>query len=226
MMRTVSPVFASFCSSCAFRRLVRRTILPYTGCCTRRSIETTTVFSILSLTTRPTRVLRDARLTAEPSCCCVSAILPYVLLLARVAPDFFRRMRRVFAPPALGSDADVPASAIPMIFSRSTVLSRAMSFLITRRRSGSSRVSVPARNLRRNLSSSSSAIRVLISASLSSRISLLLSISVRLLTSDESRLHSQLRARQRHCLFGNLRRHTLELEHHTARLHHRHPAFR
>jgi hypothetical protein len=61
MMRTVSPCFAEFSSSCAFRRVVRVTILPYTGCGTRRSIATTTVFCILSLTTTPTRVLRDAR---------------------------------------------------------------------------------------------------------------------------------------------------------------------
>jgi para-aminobenzoate synthetase len=35
--------------------------LPYTGCGTRRSTATTTVFCILSLTTTPTRVLRDPR---------------------------------------------------------------------------------------------------------------------------------------------------------------------
>src|SRR5262245_11026999 len=63
-MRTVSPVFAEFASSCAFTFFVRVTILPYTGCGTRRSIATTTVFCILSPTTRPTRVLRVARLGA------------------------------------------------------------------------------------------------------------------------------------------------------------------
>src|SRR5215467_4079036 len=63
-MRTVSPVFAEFASSCAFTFFVRVTILPYTGCATRRSIATTTVFCILSPTTRPTRVLRVARLWA------------------------------------------------------------------------------------------------------------------------------------------------------------------
>src|SRR5690242_9372839 len=60
-MRTVSPTFAEFSSSWAFRRLVRVTILPYTGCGTRRSIATTTVFCILSLTTRPVRVFRAFR---------------------------------------------------------------------------------------------------------------------------------------------------------------------
>src|SRR3954471_11611771 len=77
-IRTVSPTFAEFSSSWAFRRFVRVTILPYTGCGTRRSIATTTVFSILSLTTRPVRVLRDARScaaeAAEPFACVVSAI--------------------------------------------------------------------------------------------------------------------------------------------------------
>src|SRR4029079_15325575 len=61
MIRTVSPAFAEFSSSCAFSRVVRVTIFPYTGCGTRRSMATTTVFSILSLTTRPVRVFRVPR---------------------------------------------------------------------------------------------------------------------------------------------------------------------
>src|SRR6185312_8194916 len=73
-MRTVSPVFAEFSSSCAFTRFVRVTILPYTGCGTRRSIATTTVFCILSLTTRPVRVLRVPRSCAAFVVCVVSAI--------------------------------------------------------------------------------------------------------------------------------------------------------
>src|SRR3954470_10221629 len=80
-MRTVSPALAWFSSSCAFRRVVRVIILPYTGCGTRRSIATTTVFCILSLTTRPVRVLREPRFTslsaadpAAPFVCVVSAI--------------------------------------------------------------------------------------------------------------------------------------------------------
>src|SRR5947209_16210266 len=76
MMRTVSPVLAWFSSSCAFSFLVRRTILPYTGCCTLRSIETTTVFCILSLTTIPTRVLRELRCVVALSFLCTSAIKP------------------------------------------------------------------------------------------------------------------------------------------------------
>src|SRR6476646_803601 len=64
MIRTVSPVFAEFSSSCAFTRLVRVTIFPYTGCGTRRSIATTTVFCILSLTTIPVRVFRAFRSVA------------------------------------------------------------------------------------------------------------------------------------------------------------------
>src|SRR5687767_2832244 len=112
-----------------------------------------------------------------------------------------------------------------MIFSRSTVLSRAMSLRITRRRSGSSSVSVPARNLRRNLSSSSSAMRVRISASPISRMSLL-SIGVSLLSGHELRLHPELRGCQRKRLPRDLGRYTLELEHHASGLHHCDPAFR
>src|SRR5439155_6716089 len=63
-MRTRSPVLAEFSSSCAFTCVVRVIILPYTGCGTRRSIATTTVFCILSLTTRPTRVFRVERVVA------------------------------------------------------------------------------------------------------------------------------------------------------------------
>src|SRR5690606_13734808 len=59
--------------------------LPYSGCATRRSTATTTVFDILSLTTRPTRVLRRPR-----SCSwfwsCVSAIVQLPLTQDRAHP--------------------------------------------------------------------------------------------------------------------------------------------
>src|SRR3954453_18110711 len=112
-----------------------------------------------------------------------------------------------------------------MIFSFSTVLSRATSLRITRSLRGSSRVSVPARNLRRNLSSSRSAIRALMSPSFNSRISLL-SICVRLLTSDKLGFHAELGAGKCHCLLCDLGRHALELEHHATRLHDSYPSFR
>src|SRR3569833_2586132 len=78
VIRTVSPVFAEFSSSCAFTRFVRVTILPYTGCGTQHSIATTTVFCILSLTTRPVRVFRVPRSVAF--CSNVSAIGLFRLL--------------------------------------------------------------------------------------------------------------------------------------------------
>src|SRR5579872_1903747 len=61
MMRTVSPVFASFVSSCALNFTDLRTILPYTGCGTRVSETTTIVLSILSETTRPCLTRRLCR---------------------------------------------------------------------------------------------------------------------------------------------------------------------
>src|SRR3712207_2374948 len=67
MIRTRSPTFAAFSSSCALNLVVRVTILPYTGCGTRRSTATTTVFCILSLTTTPTRVFRDPRAAPPPA---------------------------------------------------------------------------------------------------------------------------------------------------------------
>src|SRR5207245_10871287 len=52
-IRTWSPVWHSFFSSCALSRVMRRMTLPYLAWCVRRFTTTTTVFSILSLTTSP-----------------------------------------------------------------------------------------------------------------------------------------------------------------------------
>src|SRR5690242_19924179 len=141
-MRTVSPTFAEFSSSWAFRRFVRVTILPYTGCGTRRSIATTTVFSILSLTTRPVRVFRAFR-----------ASVCSLVISAMVIHSGAQR--------ALSSSR-----------SRRMVLSRAMSLRIPRSRRGSSSGSVALRKLRRKRSSSSSEIRAFMSSTDSSRMSL------------------------------------------------------
>src|SRR4051794_29751343 len=78
MMRTRSPIPHWFCSSCAFSLLVRRSTLPYSACLTRSSTDTTTVLSILSLTTRPSRVLRRLRVS---SIALVSVTLPASLML-------------------------------------------------------------------------------------------------------------------------------------------------
>src|SRR5262249_29229566 len=58
---TRSPIPQAFAPSCALYFLVRRMTLPYLGCLTRSSTSTTTVLSILSLTTRPSRTLRYPR---------------------------------------------------------------------------------------------------------------------------------------------------------------------
>src|SRR4029078_7073120 len=113
------------------------------------------------------------------------------------------------------------ASAMPITFSRSTVLRRATSLRITRKRSGSSSVRVPDARRRLNLSLSSSAMRELMSASLISRMSLA-SIRMRLLTFHELRLPSDFGGGQCHRLASDLRRHALQLEHHPARLHYCH----
>src|SRR3954447_18921846 len=57
-MRTVSPIFASFCSSWAANLVVARMTRLYRRWRVRRSTDTPIVLSILSLTTRPTLVLR------------------------------------------------------------------------------------------------------------------------------------------------------------------------
>src|SRR5690606_9908966 len=70
MIRTTSPVRHEFCSSWALNFLVRRMVRLYLGCMTVRSTATTTVLSILSETTVPTRVLRTPRwdsVTDDPS---------------------------------------------------------------------------------------------------------------------------------------------------------------
>src|SRR5262245_36522523 len=59
--RTKSPTVASFCSSWAASLLARATVFLYRGCRTRRSIRTSTVLSILSDTTTPTRTFRRPR---------------------------------------------------------------------------------------------------------------------------------------------------------------------
>src|SRR5436190_1540510 len=66
--------------------------------------------------------------------------------------------------------------------------------------------------------------RVRMSASLNSRMSLL-SISVRLLSGDELRLHAELRCSERHCLARDFRSDSLELEHHSTWLHDSNPSF-
>src|SRR6266536_86688 len=58
--RTRSPTLA-FCSSWALSLVVRLIVLPYKRCWRRSSTSTTTVFSILSETTTPVRVLRFPR---------------------------------------------------------------------------------------------------------------------------------------------------------------------
>src|SRR5277367_1157197 len=58
---TRSPIPAMLFSSCALTFVVVRMILPYSGCRMRFSSSTTMVFCILSLTTKPIRVLRRPR---------------------------------------------------------------------------------------------------------------------------------------------------------------------
>src|SRR5512139_3052091 len=53
---TTSPSLIAFVSSCAWYLFDFTMYLPYSGCFTRRSTSTVTVFSILLLTTSPTRV--------------------------------------------------------------------------------------------------------------------------------------------------------------------------
>src|SRR5687768_12554517 len=93
-MRTRSPDFAEFSSSCAFTFFVCVTIFPYTGCGTRRSSATTTVFSILSLTTRPTRVFRMRRGFESVDAFAMSTILRVLLLPALRRRRFALRASR------------------------------------------------------------------------------------------------------------------------------------
>src|SRR5438309_10627717 len=61
MIRTRSPTPHSFCSSWALSLVLRRTTFLYTGCCLRSTTLTTTVLSMASPTTWPTRTLRRWR---------------------------------------------------------------------------------------------------------------------------------------------------------------------
>src|SRR5688572_22709172 len=204
MMRTVSPVFASFCSSCAFTFVERVTILPYCGWAKRRSRRTTTVFCILSLTTLPTRTLRALRASAAVWLVVSLSAIP--ILSSRYLPD------AVGARPGL-------------VRCRSTVFRRAMSLRSPRSRRGSSSGWVAPRKRSRKRSSSSSARRARISASVISRISSAC-IGRRLLAGQELGPHRDLGSGQRHRLLGDLARDAFELEQHAPGLHHRHPPFR
>uniref|UniRef100_E6PDK1 Uncharacterized protein n=1 Tax=mine drainage metagenome TaxID=410659 RepID=E6PDK1_9ZZZZ len=78
VMRTTSPIFASFFSSCALKRVDLRTIFPYCGCGTRVSVTTTIVLSILFEATRPCLMRRfGARSTLL---CCSMLLLGHPLL--------------------------------------------------------------------------------------------------------------------------------------------------
>src|SRR5205085_5323502 len=61
MMRTVSPFFALFSSSCAYNFFCCFTILPNFGCGTRLTVRTTIVLFIPLEITSPVRVLRVPR---------------------------------------------------------------------------------------------------------------------------------------------------------------------
>src|SRR5262245_9242684 len=61
MISTVSPGPHSLFWSCALNFVVRRIVLPYSGCRMRDSIATTTVCTILLLRTTPIRVFRLGR---------------------------------------------------------------------------------------------------------------------------------------------------------------------
>ena len=60
-MRTMSPTFAWFCSSCAWNLTLRRTTFLYLGCAFTTSTLTTIVLSIASETTVPWRSWRRPR---------------------------------------------------------------------------------------------------------------------------------------------------------------------
>src|SRR5712672_4150869 len=63
---TRSPTPQALVASCALYFLVRRSTLPYLGCLTWSSTWTTTVLSILSLTTSPSRPLRLPLVSGVP----------------------------------------------------------------------------------------------------------------------------------------------------------------
>src|SRR5580658_1684009 len=82
--RTRSPIPQAFAPSCALYFLVRRMTLPYLGCLTRSSTWTTTVLSILSLTTRPSRTLRYPRAGSAALSCAALSCTGFASLIARL----------------------------------------------------------------------------------------------------------------------------------------------
>src|SRR6185437_4795587 len=110
MRRTVSPARAAASPARfrAFTFLVRVTCFPYTGWAYRRTSETVTVRSILSLVTTPVRVFRRAR-----SAVCGSAMADFLLsqdrLQARDVPPDGAEAHRVLDRLGGGAEAQVEA---------------------------------------------------------------------------------------------------------------------
>src|SRR5882724_6276896 len=91
MMRTVSPGFAWFCSSCAYNFFICLTILPNFGCGTRVTVRTTIVLFMPLETTSPVRVLREPRVIDAGADCssCSSAIVTSLQFVSRAVTTLF-----------------------------------------------------------------------------------------------------------------------------------------
>src|SRR4051794_11733429 len=91
MMRTTSPMWAAFCSSCAWNFALRRMTFLYFGCERIDSTLTTIVLSIASETTTPRRSWRRPR---SDSACCPRTIGLRAVATSRFGRVFFGRSER------------------------------------------------------------------------------------------------------------------------------------
>src|SRR6056297_4016303 len=101
-MRTISPTLQAFSGSCARYFLDFRIVFLRTGCVKRRSTETVTVWSFLSLVTVPERIrfgidyasdvwLADVRSDAA------AAAFSFRMVFTRAVSRLTARMRAVFS---------------------------------------------------------------------------------------------------------------------------------
>src|SRR5262249_46748227 len=111
--RTRSPLPQAFSASWALYFLVRRMTLAYLGCFTRSSTSTTTVLSILSLMTRPSRILRYPR-AGPPSVAAGTALASLTVFLRLVGhghdAEFALALHRVDARDLLAHGAQPPVA--------------------------------------------------------------------------------------------------------------------
>src|SRR5262245_50085153 len=231
---TRSPTRLSFASSCALTFLALRTTRSYRGCRYTRSILTTRVFCMASLTTTASRVFRSpsAMLYALFAFFAGVFFAADFVVLVLVAAAARRRVDASFFG-ALGSVTVAIAACTVGTSTRAPCSRRIVSARATSRRAWLRRdgfLATPIESWKRRLKTSSDSSRTFcrISSSLRSRhfAGFIVCASERSHAADELRFDAHLLAGGTERLPGHLFRHAFHLVEDAARLHDGDPLFR